>query len=532
MLDLTGFKLTFDDEFNTRSISQTGVGTTWADIRSEWRYDANSDIGFGHSSFVDAASGYDPFSVAGGALTITAVPDRTTSGYPGSWESGLITTQGNFSQTYGYFEIRADFSALKGAWDAFWLLPVTQQADPNNAGHWQELDVVEHYGANDKGVYSTIHTTDALPNQNWQQYLQVYSELTSSPGYHTYGMDWEADKISFYVDSHLVGSQTTPSDMRGPMYLLADLATQSDADAAGVPISSSIDYIRAYSNAPDAVAVAQDTVSAPDGHDPGTYGATVAEPAAILSSATAGTTTGVLHPVEPGSTGAVAATSSVVETSANHTTDGATAVSTITAPTAAATADIAAPATSTQAVVGNTTLAPEVAPAVSATANSTPSGVEHLNGVYRFYDTHTGDHFYTMSSAEKAQIQQTMPWFTLEGTPWATPAKGADTVDVFRFLDTSSNTHFFTTSVSERDQIIKTALSYHYEGVAFEAYADASAPASMTLERFYNTQTGEHHFAGSAEEAAGINHGDAGPGWVDEGHGFTVHLPTDTILFA
>ena len=115
-IDLSQFQLTFDDEFNSRSISQTGAGTTWADIRPEWRFDANSDIGFGHSSFVDPASGYDPFNVHDGVLTITAVPDRTSSGYPGSWESGLITTQGNFSQTYGYYEIRADFSNSPGAW--------------------------------------------------------------------------------------------------------------------------------------------------------------------------------------------------------------------------------------------------------------------------------------------------------------------------------------------------------------------------------------------------------------------------------
>ncbi len=34
-IDFTGYRLTFDDEFNTRSISQTGQGTTWADIRSQ-----------------------------------------------------------------------------------------------------------------------------------------------------------------------------------------------------------------------------------------------------------------------------------------------------------------------------------------------------------------------------------------------------------------------------------------------------------------------------------------------------------------
>jgi beta-glucanase (GH16 family) len=250
-LDFTNYVLTFSDEFNIRSISQTGAGTTWADIRTEWRYDSNSDIGFGSSSFVDPASGYDPFSVHDGVLTITAVPDRTASGPPGNWESGLITTQGDFSQTYGYFEIRADFSNLPGAWGAFWLLPDQGIADPNNAGRWQELDVVESYGSSEKGIFSVIHTTDPAPNANWQQNLQVYSELPTPSGYHTYGMDWNESSISFYVDGQLVGSKPTPSDMHGPMYLLVNLATQNDpnnnADVSNVPISANIDYIRVES---------------------------------------------------------------------------------------------------------------------------------------------------------------------------------------------------------------------------------------------------------------------------------------------
>lgn len=275
MLDLTGYRLTYDDEFNARSISQNGVGTTYRDIRAEWRYDANSDIGFGRSSFLDSGSGYDPFSVQNGVLTITAAPPGTSaSGYPGSWQSGLISTQGNFSQTYGYFEIRADFSNNPDAWDAFWLLPNQQSPQSSSANGHQELDVVEHYGNNDRGVYSTIHTTDPQPpGTTWQQTRQVYSEMPNPNGYHTYGMNWQADRISFYVDGQLVGSQATPSDLHSPMYLLANLAVQSTA-TTGTRFSSSIDYIRVYSNNPNAVAVPQDRVSSPDGRDPGLYGAT------------------------------------------------------------------------------------------------------------------------------------------------------------------------------------------------------------------------------------------------------------------
>ena len=152
--------------------------------------------------------------------------------------------------------------------------------------------------------------------------------------------------------------------------------------------------------------------------------------------------------------------------------------------------------------------------------------------VYRFYDTKTGDHFYTTSAAEKAQIQATLPGFTFEGTPWSVPDESAATHDVFRFYDTKTGTHFFTDSVNERDTIRASLPNYTYEGVAFEAYNDANGAGHITLERFYNTQTGLHHFAGNAEEAAGIVQGAAGPGWVDEGKAFTVHVPTDGLLHA
>jgi hypothetical protein len=152
--------------------------------------------------------------------------------------------------------------------------------------------------------------------------------------------------------------------------------------------------------------------------------------------------------------------------------------------------------------------------------------------VYRFFDTKTGDHFYTTSTAEKTSVIATNPTYQYEGTPWATPKDGPGTIDVFRFYDTVHGTHFLTSSASERDTILKTMPTYAYEGVAFEAYADAGTPGGLTLDRFYNTQTGNHHYSASAAETLGINSGAAGPNWVYEGPGFTVHAPTLDMLYA
>ena len=252
MVDLTGYVITFSDEFENRSISQTGLTTTWADIRKEWRFDVNSDIGFGKSSFVDPASGFDPFEVKDGILTITAVPDKTPSGYPGSWESGLITTQGGFAQKYGYFEMRADLSGTKGAWDAFWLMPTVQTKNPLNPHLWQEVDVVEHYGSWDRGVYSAIHTTDT-DKQDYSS-TQSYAETPTTEGFHTYGLMWSEKTLSFYLDGQLTATKVTPSDMHTPMYMIANLAIEEGADVNGPAMNMKIDYIRAYAEKrPDSV---------------------------------------------------------------------------------------------------------------------------------------------------------------------------------------------------------------------------------------------------------------------------------------
>ncbi|SEG65408.1 carbohydrate-binding domain-containing protein [Bosea lathyri] len=262
MIDLTGYKLTFDEEFNSRSISQNGTGTTWADIRPGSRLNANADIGFGNSAFVDAASGIDPFSVQNGALHITAVRTDAEVAGPGDWASGLISSRASFAQTYGYFEMRAQLPAEAGVWPAFWMLP----AD----GSWPpELDVLEAYG--DTNLWQYVHSV-AGDVQVWSSHANM------TAGYHSYGVEWGPTTISFYFDGERVGAAQTPVDFHKPMYLLADLAIQRGvAGTTDAAKQMQIDYIRAYSADPHATAVDLAHVSSPDGADTGhLYGATAA----------------------------------------------------------------------------------------------------------------------------------------------------------------------------------------------------------------------------------------------------------------
>jgi hypothetical protein len=203
MLDLTGYKLTFDDEFNSLSISQ-GTGTVWSDIRPGSRLSPYADIGFGDSAFVDPGSGINPFSLQNWALDITADG--------GPWDIGTVHTGTNF------------------------------------------------YGGS--------------PGQD--NYLQVWSNQPSmTTGYHTYGVMWTPQYITFYFDGIETGQLPTPPDMHQPMYLLADLAMQALSEVTSDPKHFNIDYIRVYSNDPNATAVPLQTISSPDGADTGgLYGAT------------------------------------------------------------------------------------------------------------------------------------------------------------------------------------------------------------------------------------------------------------------
>ena len=155
---------------------------------------------------------------------------------------------------------------------------------------------------------------------------------------------------------------------------------------------------------------------------------------------------------------------------------------------------------------------------VSLTTSTTLIKVE------RFLNTATSDHFYTMSTAEAANIRATLPNYRDEGSPWSAPDKGSDTLDIFRFFDRATGTHFLTASAAERDIVIATLPTYQFEGVAFQAFRSASAN-TLTLERFFNSRLNIHTYSASAAETASILAVGAGPGWVDEGAGFIVGQP-------
>ena len=161
--------------------------------------------------------GLDPFAITPDGLTITArkvSPELAARMFGHGWASGLLTTKFSFSQLHGYFEAEMDLPACeKGAWPAFWLLPVN--------GQWPvhgEIDAPETIGGGEVW-WSTVASVAGKRVTTHQR-----TPADCARGWHRYGVLWRADRVGFYYDRKLVGEEATPADWTEPMFLLLDLA--------------------------------------------------------------------------------------------------------------------------------------------------------------------------------------------------------------------------------------------------------------------------------------------------------------------
>ena len=236
-------RLLFSDEFN--SFDAYSKTDAW---KTSYNWGASTPINGETGYYVDTendgttgpAGAVNPFSVSNGVLNITSSPQ---SGLPNgqTYASGAMTTSGSFSQQYGYFEISAQMPSGKGFWPAFWLLPATGGSPP-------EIDIMEYSSRLPNEYATTAHSSVQSMAQEFQYNLP---DLTN--GFHTYGLDWQADKITWYFDNQPVYSIDTPADMHRPMYVLLNQAV-GGGDWIGPPDGSTqkfgVDYVRVYDTKP------------------------------------------------------------------------------------------------------------------------------------------------------------------------------------------------------------------------------------------------------------------------------------------
>ena len=253
-IDLTGFKLLFNDEFDAVSVAASNPkgAKTW------YYLPPYGSAGYYSQSIWDAGA----FSVINGILQNVLTLDSSNK-----WHSGNISsideTGAGFATKYGYFEARAKMPAAgSGAWPAFWL--GSNQGIPGLPGYGvntEEIDIFEWYGvAKDQN--------QALMSQashNWrgngggadETAPFLYKPGTPMPngakpweGFHVYGCRVDPAHITWYIDGVQTNQIATPTAyMNGESYMMLDYAIGGGWPLSGLVNKSSfeVDWVRVYS---------------------------------------------------------------------------------------------------------------------------------------------------------------------------------------------------------------------------------------------------------------------------------------------
>lgn len=147
-----------------------------------------------------------------------------------------------FEQKYGYFEIGCKVPKGAGLWPAFWLYDGLPEIDIMEIGgsKTNRLRVAYHYGKSYKG--------GELISQGNKLYIP-----DASKRYHTYGVDWEPNKLTYYFDGYPVWVVKGDFVCKKKRYMIINLAVsypgifgETVNKDTSFPSYFNIDYVKVY----------------------------------------------------------------------------------------------------------------------------------------------------------------------------------------------------------------------------------------------------------------------------------------------
>jgi hypothetical protein len=223
--------LKFDGEFNGTGLDTAHWSTGW--------------FGSGVTPPVNSQEEdcYDPAQVAesDGALDLTLIQKSENCGISDpQYTTGLVSTKGKFSFTYGFIEARVWLPSVPGNpgeaadWPGVWL-------DGQNWPEDGEIDIAEGLGgrvcahfhgpADPQGIAAGGGT--GCPGG-------IYTD-----GWHTFAANWEPGIVTYYYDGVDIGSVTS-GVTSAPMFVVLDYAAGHPFQA---PATMKINYVRVWQHA-------------------------------------------------------------------------------------------------------------------------------------------------------------------------------------------------------------------------------------------------------------------------------------------
>lgn len=218
LINRTIGKLIWSDEFNDQ-ILNSRIWTA--------RFCGQAAINGGGTCYNNESQYYLPDAVSvdgsGNAVIstkyISTKPSQGTClGDKCSFTSGRFDTQGKVSFLYGYIEARIKMPVGSGNWPAFWMLGtnITSIGWPNSG----EVDIAEGFGNAKTRTSSAIHYStsgEGCCNNHLFDYIRYDVGQDYSSSFHTFGVAWLPNEISFYVDRKLI-FQTSSTTIRSKIW--------------------------------------------------------------------------------------------------------------------------------------------------------------------------------------------------------------------------------------------------------------------------------------------------------------------------
>ena len=238
---VTKNNLVMSEEFNVDGAPDSNL----------WSYNIGKGInGWGNKEEQYYTDRPQNIKVENGVLKITARRER----YMGSsYTSARIISKGKYEKKYGRIEARIKLPRGKGLWPAFWMLGAN--SDTVIWPQCGEIDIMEYLGNSPTKIFGTVHGPGYSAGESISKNFFL-SNSRFDTDFHIFGIEWDENRVNFYVDDMLYHS-VTPEDVPGEwvfnqsFYMILNVAVGGNLPGAPngetpFPQEMLVDYIRVY----------------------------------------------------------------------------------------------------------------------------------------------------------------------------------------------------------------------------------------------------------------------------------------------
>lgn len=226
---------------------------------TKWNFDVGGN-GWGNEELQYYTARPGNASLDGnGDLAIIARAERYrgADGVERDYTSARLQTLEKVEFTYGLLEARIQVPSGQGLAPAFWTLG--DEAYEGDDGQWPqcgEIDAMEVLGSEPNVLNGTLHGLWPSAPHGIGDELRLPNPL--SAGFHTYGVEWKPESISFLLDGSVYATVSrealAPGDQwpfQHPNFLLLNLAVGGEwpgsPDASTeFPARMLVDWVRIY----------------------------------------------------------------------------------------------------------------------------------------------------------------------------------------------------------------------------------------------------------------------------------------------